>query len=239
MIQVGLALITYLLAIVSVLAVSKQAPKSLGFQGYLKEREYLIKAEDESTRQLDQLIFYTSSAAIGLSITQVGSVKSYPELALLLLACISFILTIRATYFALHSSAKAFEACRVDADRAQTIPYETSEPTKIIENMILRHEKEQSIFFRTALILLVLFVLMRGGQLIGLNYYLLPAPITPIIKNECKEVIDRMTEKEERIRETTIRPKPTDLHEHAVKPKPPPPIKPEETKPSQSSTEKK
>ena len=207
--------------------------KDLAFKGFLKEREYLIKAGDESSRQLDQLIFYTSSAAIGLSITQLGTASTYYELVALAIACLLFILTIATTYMALRCSADAFEATREDADQAQTVPYEKSVKTTKIETQIVIFERIQAWCFPFALLALVFFMGFRTAIVVKSTFFNQLPPKSNILE----KVETTMTEQKKEIRENTQQKK-SNIHEHAVKPKPPAPIKPANPKPTTTPTKK-
>lgn len=205
--------------------------KDLAFKGYLKEREYLIKAGDESLRQLDQLIFYTSSAAIGLSITQIGNASSYGELASLAMASLLFILTLIATYLALKYSAASFEANRADADKAETVPYGKSKETEKLEKRIATFEKVQNVCFVSGLLFLLLFMGFRIA-IAAIPHYFIITQLPPKT-NTIERAETKMTEKKNEIKENSQQKK-SNIQEHAVKPKPPAPIKPSEPKPTTS-----
>lgn len=221
--------------------VEAKKDRDLSFQAYLKEREYLVKSEDDSERQLDQLIFYISSAAIGLTITQLASVTVYPELIFALLACLSFVLALGFTYASLRGSARVFESLREDADRVTGIPYVRSEKTRQLESIRFSNEQKQQKTFCAGLLFLLLFTVTKVIAICNPAFF----PVaqtktfdTPVVRKERIQEKPKMTDNEEKTSENNDQKKASVIREYSVKPKEPPPIKPVETKPTKD-TEKK
>lgn len=218
------------------------AERDLSFQGYLKEREYLIKSEDESERQLDQLIFYISSAAIGLTVTQLSSTKSYLELVPILFAAVAFVFTVFHTYSSIRLSARLFESLRNDATAVTKIPYVFSESTKKLEIERNFSERLQHFGFCTGLFFLVIFSIGRVVTLISpeilsiqkqesqKSYLVNPSEVESMTDVENSE---QAKEKQETNKDTNQ----SKIREYSLKPKDPPPIKPVDIKPTK--TEKK
>lgn len=108
-------------------------------------------------------MFYVSSAAFGVCITQAGLLKTYLEVFFLLVAAVAVVTCILVTFLSILFSARAFDSRRIDLDKEQQTPYKASEQTVKIESALDLFNRLQMIFFGLSLVLLLLF---GGARLI-------------------------------------------------------------------------
>lgn len=125
------------------------------YNSYTSYREYLIENEDQSRRQLDQLVFYISSAAFGICLTQITPHTDIATLWVLFFACFFLIANIGLTFYSILLSTNSFDLVREDLDVAQVVPFKKSKTTIDSESRLSILNKAQLISFTISLLLML------------------------------------------------------------------------------------
>lgn len=213
------------------------------YNSFTSYREYLIENEDQSRRQLDQLVFYISSAAFGISLTQITPQTDITTLWVLFFACIFLITNIGLTFYSILLSTNSFELIREDLDVAQVVPFKKSKTTTDSESRLSILNKAQLISFTISLLLMLglaaskfYFVVFRNSESNTENERLsrTTSKITHSTTKNNQKVVGSEEGKEavEESDKRKLKNRPNNTEGgKGVKPKPPPPPPPPKPKP--------